>query len=238
MSRSRSRRTSIADFCDSLNPSWLHDRRTIQEKEVAAAFYRFTKIPAEAPTMVGDIGDVIHDLIGTRAHRDCRAFVEHLRSIGPDHPLETTFKTAFEANRKNSDEFIAGKLTQKIIAQVERLYIQRLLPTTTPAGVTIDEGTKRQFLDSYNLTDCPATALETKITHENWASKRQLNQNNFLDQQHAMALPYVDLFITNDDKLSRLMERAVDGMPFRTAEILTKAKFDARFPSAVPVTAP
>jgi hypothetical protein len=76
---------------------------------------------------------------------------------------------------------------------------------------------------------------ETKITQENWAFKRQLNQNNFLDQQHVMALPYVDLFITNDDKLSRLIKRAVDKIPFRTAEVLTKADFDARFP--LPVSA-
>ena len=44
-----------------------------------------------------------------------------------------------------------------------------------------------------------------------------------------MALPYVDLFITDDDKLSRLIRRATQKMPFRTAEVLTKADFDARF---------
>lgn len=54
---------SMADFCDSLNPRWLFDRRTIQKKEVAAAFYRFAGTPADAPVMVGDIGDTIYDLI-------------------------------------------------------------------------------------------------------------------------------------------------------------------------------
>jgi hypothetical protein len=144
--------------------------------------------------------------------------------------MEKTFKNAFDANQKNTADFLAGRLTPQFLASVERLYIQGLMPATTPAGIAIDNSTKSAFLASYKLTDLPATALETKITHENWKYKRHLNQNNFLDQLHVMALPYVDLFITNDDKLSRLMKRAVTGMPFRTAEILTKSEFDTRFP--------
>ncbi len=82
------RGTSMADFCDSLNAEWLYDRRSVQKKEVAAAFYRFAKVPSDAPVMTGDIGDIVLDMIGTRAHRKCRAFVEHLRQTVSDHPLE------------------------------------------------------------------------------------------------------------------------------------------------------
>ena len=180
--------------------------------------------------MLGDIGDIIYDLAGTRAYRNCRSFVEHLPDTGPNHPMEKSFKNAFDANQKNTADFLAGKFTPQFHAKIERLYIQGLMPATTPAGIVIDDVTKNAFLSSHKLTDLPATALETKITRENWVLKRQLKQNNFLDQFHVMALPYVDLFITNDDKLSRLMKRAVAGMPFRTAEIVTKDEFDARFP--------
>jgi len=228
---------SVADFCDSLHPAWLYERRTIQKREVAAALFKFANIPADAPIMWGDISDIIHDLVGTRTYRSCRSFVEHLRKIGTNHPIETTFRNAFDANKKNTTDFLAGRFTPQFLARVERLYIEGLLPATTPAGIAIDADTKRAFLTSYRLTDLPATALETKITHENWTFKRQLNQNNFLDQLHVMALPYVDLFITNDDKLSRLMKRAVAGMPFRTAEVMTKDEFDARFPLTAPQSA-
>ena len=228
------RGTSVADFCDSLDPVWLYDRRTIQKKEVSSAFFKFANLPTAQPVMLGDIGDIIRDLAGTRAYRNSRSFVEHLRNIGSNHPMEKTFKNAFDANQKNTVDFLAGKLTSQFLAKIERLYIQGLMPATTPAGIAIDNGTTSAFLSSYKLTDLPATALETKITHENWALKRQLNQNNFLDQLHIMALPYVDLFITNDDKLSRLMKRAVAGMPFRTAEIVRKDEFDARFALSAP----
>lgn len=228
------RGTSVADFCDSLHPEWLYDRRTIQKREVSAAFFKFATIPETPPSMLGDVGDIIQDLAGTRTYRNSRSFVEHLRNIGSNHPMEKTLKNAFDANQKNSADFLAGRLTPQFLTSIERLYIQGLMPDTTPAGIAIDNSTKVAFLSSYKLTDLPAIALETKLTHENWALKRQLNQNNFLDQLHVMALPYVDLFITNDDKLSRLMKRAVAGMPFRTAEIVTKDEFDARFPPTAP----
>jgi hypothetical protein len=224
------RGTSVANFCDSLGPAWLYDRRSIQRREVAAAVYRFANIQAEAPVMVGDISEIIYDLSGTRAYRDCRSFVEHLRTIGSSHPMETTFRKAFESNQKNTANFLAGKFTPQFEARVEQLYIRGLLPATTPAGIAIDEGPKREFLSSYRLTDFPATALESRMTRENWALRRQLNQNNFLDQLHVAAVPYVDLFITNDEKLSRLINRVVDRAPFPVAEVLTKDEFDIRFP--------
>lgn len=224
------RGTSVADFCDSLDPAWLYDRRSIQRREVAAALNRFANIQAETPVMVGDISDIIYDLVGTKAYRDCRSFVEHLRTIGPSHPMETTFRNAFKANQKNTADFLAGKITPQLQARVERLYIRGLLPATTPAGILIDEGTKQAFLSSCKLTDFPATALESRMTRENWALRRQLNQNNFLDQLHVAAVPYVDLFVTNDEKLSRLIKRVVEGVPFQVGEVLTKDEFDVRFP--------
>ena len=224
------RGTSVANFCDSLGPAWLYDRRSIQRREVAAALYRFANIQAETPVMVGDIREIIYDLAHTKAYRDCRSFVEHLRTIGPNHPMEITFRNAIKANQKNAADFLAGKFTPQFEARVEQLYVRGLLPATTPAGIAIDERTKHEFLSSYKLTDFPATALESRMTRENWTLRRQLNQNNFLDQLHVAAMPYVDLFITNDEKLSRLIKRVVEGVPFRVAEVLTKDKFDVRFP--------
>ncbi len=226
----------MAGFCDSLNPLWLYDRRTVQCKEVTASFCRFAKIPADAPVMVGDISDIIYDFTGTRAVRNCASFVQHLREIGANHPLEKTFRDAYDGNEKNAERFLAGQFTDEMIRKFDRLYVESLLPNTTPAGIAIDRATKNQFLDAYTLTDLPATALETKITRENWALKRKLTPNNFLDQQHVIALPYVSLFITNDETFSRLMKRSVEGMPFRTAEVLAKTEFDVRFPVAAEPT--
>lgn len=224
------RRTAKADFMDSLNAGWLYERRTIQRKEVAAAFFRFLGIPVEPARMVGSASDVISELGGRPAKRDSRDFVTHLRSIGPDHPLEQSLRQAFEANQANGIKFRNGALTPALLQKVERLYIQQLLPAATPGGIVIDAHSKDGFLNAYQLADLPALALETRATHDNWREARQLNRNNFMDQQHLMALPYVDLFVTDDARLSALIARISVGLHFPIATPLTKAEFDRRYP--------
>jgi hypothetical protein len=219
-----------ADFMDSLSPRWMYYRRTIQRKEVADAFFRFARVPSDPPQMMGDIGDIIADLAGVRAHRDSRAFVTHLRGIGINHPLEQNLSKAFETNKKNIKQFRARKFTLAMTQKVEKLYIERLLPDATPGGVLIDANSKARFLNVCQTTDFPAIALENKATQDNWHQMRQLSRNNFMDQQHLIALPYVDFFITNDAKLGALIARISVGLPIRSATLLTKAEFDVRYP--------
>ena len=218
-----------ADFMDSLQGRWLHTRRTIQRREVSDAFFRFARIPIEPPQMMGDVGAVIADLAGEPAHRDSRAFVTHLRNIGDNHPLERNLRQAFETNQANKARFRAGAMTPEIVQKTERLYVEQLLPTETPSGVIIDADSKNLFLNTCQLTDFPCLALETRVTHENWREDRELNRNNFMDQEHLMALPYVDLFITDDARLRNLIARISGGLPFPIASILNKVEFDLRY---------
>lgn len=219
-----------ADFMDSLQTRWLHTRRTIQRREVSSAFFRFARIPVEPPQMIGDMRSVIADLAGEPADRDSRAFVTHLRTIGDNHPLERNLRQAFETNQANKAKYRAGAMTSEIVQRTQRLYIEQLLPPETPSGVVIDPDSKTQFLNTCQLTDFPCLALETKATHENWREDRELNRNNFMDQEHLMALPYVDFFVTDDARLRNLIARITGGLPFPIATLLKKAEFDLRFP--------
>jgi hypothetical protein len=206
-----------------LNPAYLYDRRSIQKREAASAFFRFAGIHADAPTTVGDIRHARTSKM--------QGFRGAPSQVGQDHPLARTFERAPEVNAKNTGDFLAGRFTRDFLAK-SRLYVRTLLPTITPAGVAIDEGIKQRFLDSYNLNELPSTTLEWKITTDSWALGRRLSENNLVDQQHVSAVPYVDLFVTDDNKLTNLIKRAIDAVPFRTSELLTKAEFDKRFPIA------
>jgi len=64
------RGTAKADLMDSLQARWLYDRRSIQKREVADAFFRFAGVASGTPPMMGDVADVIADLVGQRAQRD------------------------------------------------------------------------------------------------------------------------------------------------------------------------
>jgi hypothetical protein len=221
---------ATADFMDALNGQWLRERRNIQRKEVEAAFFRFAKIPSESPQMVVNVTDIIADLAGQPGDRPSRAFVTHLRGVGPEHPLKDSLSQALAKNRENIGNYQAGTFTPAFRRGVETLYVKQLLPTNTPAGLLIDEATKKDFLKSQKLTDFPSLALETLATYDNWKEARQMTRNNFLDQQHVMALPYVNLFLTNDKRLTALIARIVDGMPFKCATVITKAQFDGMYP--------
>ncbi len=219
-----------ADFMDSLLARWIYERRSVQRREATAAFFRFPKIPAE-PQVIGSVVDVIADLTGVQAERHSRDFVAHLRTIGQNHPLERSIQQAFDSNRVNGERFRAGRLDAEFIRNMEKRYVQGLLPTETPAGVIIDGDSKRRFLDGSRLTDFPAFAVESLATYDSWRENRQMNRNNFMDQQHLMALPYVDFFLTDDARLRALIGRISPGLPFSIATPLTKADFDARYPT-------
>lgn len=223
------RASSKSDFMDSLQASWLYERISIQRKEVACSFFRFLGIPCAPQQMVATVRDVIADLVGRPAEINSRDFVAHLRSIGPNHPLERSIRQAFDANRVNGERFRNRVLTPTFLRRMERLLIQRLLPAQTPACVVIDRTSKQQFLNSCQLIEFPALALETRATYDSWRLGRHMNRNNFMDQQHTMALPYVAYFVTDDNGLRGLIGRISAGLPFPTAQLLRKAKFDALY---------
>ncbi len=225
------RGTAKADFMDSLLARWICERRTLQRKEATTAFFRFLGIQADPPQLIGRIVDVIADLTGIHAERNSRDFVVRLRTIGQNHPLEQSLQEAFDSSRVNGNRFRTGQLNDDFLRRIEKLYIQGLLPAQTPAGVVIDGDSKRQFLERSQLTDFPAFAVESLATYDSWRENRQMNRNNFMDQQHLMALPYVDCFLTDDAGLRALIGRISPGLPFSIATPLTKADFDARYPA-------
>ena len=229
--RDAARGGAKADFMDALQARWIYERRSVQRREAAAVFFRSLVVQAEPPQVLGSVPDVIADLARVRAERNSRDFVAHLRGIGQNHPLAQSLEQALEANQSNGDRFRAGQLDANFLRRMEKLYIQGLLPSQTPAGVVIDEGSKQRFLDGSQLTDFPAFAVESLATYDAWRENRQMNRNNFMDQQHLMALPYVHFFLTDDARLRALIARISPNLPFQIATILTKAEFDVRFPA-------
>jgi hypothetical protein len=213
-----------ADFMDSLNAQWLFERRNVQGKEVATSFFRFLQVPCTTPQMIGPVIDVIADLAGVAAQRNSRDFVAHLRGIGADHPLERSLRQAFESNQVNGQRFRAGQLTPDFLRHMDQVYVRQLLPAETPGGVLIDEVSKQRFVDGCQLTDFPAFAVETRATHDSWRQARHMSRNNFMDQQHLMALPYVEYFVTNDNALRALAGRISAGLPFPVATVVSMGR--------------
>jgi len=222
---------SVANFCDSLRPSWLLDRIAVQRREVAHGLYKFVGIQTPPPVMVGDVRDVFHDLTGKWTDRASRSVVARLRNdTAAGQIMDGVLSKGQEGNQKNIADFKSGKATLALLKKVERQYVELMLPSTTPSGIEIDNGTKQKFLDAMQIADFPAIAIAMQMMKDRWNTSRQLKSNDALDQQHAMALPYVDFFITDDIGLRKIIQRVVASMAkFRVAKLLTKSDFDAQF---------
>ena len=117
------RGSAKADFMDSLAARWIYERRSLQQKEATASFYRFLGVQADQPQMMGSVADIIADLAGVRADRHSRDVVAHLRTIGKNHPLEQSLRKAFESNQVNGERLRNGRFSADFKREMEKLYV-------------------------------------------------------------------------------------------------------------------
>jgi hypothetical protein len=230
----RARGLSVAAFADSLSPAWLFERLTVQQWEVEEAFFRFKGDAFQRPSRIGHLADVIADLVKVDkhyagAHRDSRAFVAHMQTLGEDHPVNASIRANFEKQKWNGEAYRAGKIRPEMLQRLDRLLIGRFLPTVTPNGEQITLADKDRFLQACKINDFPSTAVEGALSLDGWKTGRVLTDRAFRDSQHIVALPYVDLFVTNDGQMANAIRRIVGQFTFRTAEVISKAEFDKRF---------
>ena len=232
--KNAARGLSVAAFADSLSPLWIFDRLTVQRWEVEEALFRLMHIEHGVPARLGSLAEVLADYTGsdiriTAGYRDSADFVSHMRTLDENHPLNTSLRGNFEAQKQNGENYRAGRLTTEMLRCLDKILIGRFLPGATPGGERIDVDTKDRLLHSCRLDDFRSIAVEGGLTLDAWQTGRILNDRAFRDSQHVVALPYVDLFVTNDAPLAAAIRRVATKLTFRTAEVITKVEFDGRF---------
>jgi hypothetical protein len=225
---------SVAAFADSLTPLWFFERRNVQRREVEYKFFVSLGLSPTPPSMIGSLAEAIADLTGATLHiaskyRDSRAFVQYMQTLDGNHPINLSIRDGFEKQRQNGEAYRAGRITDEMLRCLDKILIGGLLPGQTPAGAAIDRATKDKFLLSCNNNDFPCWAVESALSLDGWQTGRILNDRAFRDSQHVIALPYVDIFITDDGQLTAAIQRVAATLPFRTAEVITRAEFDTRF---------
>ena len=124
-----------------------------------------------------------------------------MQTLGDDHPLQISIRNNFEAQRQNSEGYRTGRITDEMVKCLDTICIGNLLPSKTPAGVAIAREKKDEFLRSCTNNQFPSLAVEAAFTLEGWRTERVLNDRAFRDSQHVVAIPYVDLFVTDDGSL-------------------------------------
>ncbi len=114
------RGSSVAAFVDSLTPRWFFERRGVQRREVEHAFFGFVGLSHQQQSGIGSLAEAIADLTGTTLqiasnYRNSRAFVQHMQTLGDDHPLQISIRNNFEAQRQNSEGYRTGRITDEMV---------------------------------------------------------------------------------------------------------------------------
>jgi len=198
--------TRLADFIDSLNPLWIHERRELQKIAVKEDFYRFCNIQFTPSALITSKPAVIGALFGHGAEPQydipSRDFVRQWI----EHPEQLAFlKKVFEQNAETLvrlRELTAnGKLTPQHKEQADKQFFKLSLPKTTPSGLEIGHNLGAQYVEQATINTIPTFAVEWAISDNEWGSAAvgKADRNTFVDKMHLIsALPYVDKIITND----------------------------------------
>lgn len=200
----------LAEFIDSLKPVWLLERLNIQRLDVQEDLCRFLKIDCPRRSSVTTRSGVIAALNdaadSSKYDIPSRDFVK--RWI--EHPEQlAVLKKAYESNARAlaamRDATKAGKVTLELKRQTDQQLVRALMPSRTPAGVTIGRETIRDYIDKVDIARIPSLAIETAIANHEWAGLGGADANTLIDKFHLIsALPYADEIVSRDKFFHRV----------------------------------
>jgi len=226
----------LADFIDSLRPSWLLERRDLQKLDVEEDFLRFLKINRERQRRVTTRSAVIAALHGAEdgprfdipSRNFVKQWIEHPEQM---KPLEEAYQT-------NADSLIglraavkAGKLTEEIRRRTDEMLAKLSMPSATPAGLDYGRSVKIDYVRQFKAEAVPSIAIETAISEKEWGPEAigDADRNTFIDKVHLIsALPWVEEIVSNDKFFSGIYPAAQASGHVR-AKLTKNEEFLARF---------
>ncbi len=224
----------LADFIDSLRPSWLLERRNIQELDVEEDFCRFVKLEHPKSPRVTTRSAAFAALNRSKdapkfdiPSRDfVKQWIEHPEQL---RVLGETYKQNAQTLLRLREIVKEGKLTIEIKRRVDEILFTLSLPKTTPAGLYVGREVRIDYVQQARIEAIPTLAIETAISEHEWVSQGGADRNTLIDKFHLIsALPYVDEIISDDNFFHRMFPTAEKTGHVR-ARLLGNDAFLARF---------
>lgn len=226
--------TELANFIDSLNPSWLLERRDIQMLDVEEDFYTFLKIASPSKPRVTTRSSAFAAL---NKQKDSPKFDIPSRNFVQqwiEHPEQLkVLEEVYERNEANllrlRELTKQGKLTDEIRRRVDELLVTGSLPKSTPAGLEIGRETKMEYVHQVDVRVIPSLAIETAISNHEWISQGGADRNTLIDKFHLIsALSHVDE-IVSDDKFFHRLYPVAEKTGYVKAKLLGNDEFVKHF---------
>jgi len=194
----------LAEFIDSLRPSWLLERRDIQKLDVEDDFCRFLGIDCPNKPRI-TTRSAVHAAL-SRQKDSTRFDIPSSKFVKQwiEHPDQ--LKALDQAYIDNANSLIrlrelvkAGRVTEEIRRRVDEIMVGASLPTTTPAGLDVGRQLRADYIKQVKVVEIPSLAIEIAISEHEWALQGGADRNTLIDKFHLIsALPYVDEIISND----------------------------------------
>jgi len=224
----------LADFIDSLKPSWLLERRDVQMLDTEEDLLRYLKLEVPVRPRVTTRSAVFAALnrqtdsakFDIPSRDFVRQWIEHPEQLKVLDKVYANSAVVLARLRKLKKE---GKLTEEIRHRVDLLLIRGLLPKATPAGLTIGHETTMGYLQQARVENIPSLAIESAISEHEWACSGGEDRNTLIDKFHLIsAMCHVDE-IVSDDALFRRLHPVAQKTGHVKASLSSNAKFLSRF---------
>jgi len=194
----------LAQFIDSLHPTWLFERHDVLRMEVAEDFYKYSRIEHKVEPRISSFSAIFAAL--NRHADDPRFDIPRYRFVTqwwrfPDQmqPLETAYKNNVDALIGIREMKKQGKMTDDIRNKAKKVLFEHTVPTRTPAGVEVGQAARAEYIAQAKEESIPTLAIEKAISEQEWDAQGGADRNTLIDKFHIIpALPYVDEIITED----------------------------------------
>jgi hypothetical protein len=209
-----SRALPLAEFMDSLGPTWLRDRRHLAMMEVQRRFFQFVGIPYGLTGPIVTRSELLSEMNGFHVSPErapsSREFVEGwIKSPELMEPIVQSYQKQVRALTGLREALALGKVTTEVLKQGDRQYLERYLPKSTPNRLVLDAETKNAFLDQVTQADFPTLAIESEIAEYSWANKGRTDWNSMVDKFHVISsLHYIDIVVSDDRFFYLLLPQA------------------------------
>jgi hypothetical protein len=221
----------LAATADRITPSWLPERSHLHEHEIHSQFFRMFELLYNRPAVLRSLKEVAPETCGGSV------------PLGREYTA-LEFATLIRADSIPIDGMLSKNQAEwnsdpwpKSMAEVDRhlrpavaAYIADLVPRMTPAGIMLPPTATTESLSRMALQAMPSVLTETALLRISRMRKLKRTDASFMDFQHGItALPYTDVFLTDDRKLRSLIESCRSLFQFPIAEVMAKAQFDLAF---------
>ena len=210
-------------FIEDVQPAWILERGDLLLHEFMCEWDRFWR---QGDSEVIAVGDLAH--VASAMHRaprlvfkglTLRDFIEPFRDPSKNQELRDVFKSTQAVHDENRLRSRKGQMTASLLRGVNRRFVAIQLARVNERGPYLDELHARAngflscercftqisiFVENGGVEKLKAHNVESWLTSERWQGEAKLKENRQVDRDHAVvALPYCDVFVTDDEELMK-----------------------------------